>query len=95
VRARPGRFEQRIERLEQRMGVKPGPRLIYLMPNLEPDEPEETPYLVKLSSDVWAHVFGAPLSDVSLVDRPAFARAIKQHRAERGAKGFSCGGIKA
>lgn len=63
MRARPGRFEQRIERLEQRMGVKPGPRLIYLMPNLEPDEPEETPYLVKLSSDVWAHVFGAPLSD--------------------------------
>jgi hypothetical protein len=45
------------------MGVQPGPRLIYLTPNLELDEPEETPYLVKLSSDVWAHVFGAPLSD--------------------------------
>jgi hypothetical protein len=56
-------FHRRIERLEQRMGVKPGPRLIYLTPNLEPDEPEESPYLVKLSSDVWAHVFGAPLSD--------------------------------
>jgi hypothetical protein len=37
-----GRFEQRVEKLEQRMGVKPGPRLIYLTPNLELNEPEET-----------------------------------------------------
>jgi hypothetical protein len=27
---------------------------------------------------------------LSLVDRNAFARAVKQHQAERGAKGFSC-----
>lgn len=27
---------------------------------------------------------------LSLVDRSAFARAVRQHRAERGAKGFSC-----
>jgi hypothetical protein len=44
------------------MAVKPGPRLIYLMPNLEAEEGEETPYCVKLSSEVWAHVFGRPLS---------------------------------
>ena len=50
------------KRLEQRMRVKPGRRLIYLMPNLELDEPEETPYLIKLSSDVWVNVFGPPLT---------------------------------
>lgn len=27
---------------------------------------------------------------LSLVDRAAFARAVKQHQAERGAKGFNC-----
>jgi hypothetical protein len=27
---------------------------------------------------------------LSLVDRSAFARAVKQHKAERGANGFSC-----
>jgi hypothetical protein len=56
------RFKRRLDRLEQRIAVKPGPRLIYLMPNLEADEGEETPYCVKLSSEVWAHVFGRPLS---------------------------------
>ena len=56
------RFERRLDRLEQRMAVKPGPRLIYLMPNQEAEEGEETPYRVKLSSEVWAHVFGRPLS---------------------------------
>ena len=44
------------------MRLKPGARLIYLMPNLEADEDEETPYKVKLSSVVWAHVSGTPLS---------------------------------
>ena len=57
------RTEQRLQRLERRMGLKPGPRVIYLMPNLEADEGEETPYCVKLSSEVWAHVFGRPLSN--------------------------------
>ena len=52
---------RRIERLERRTTVKVGPRLIYITPNLEPHEIEESPYLVKLSSDLWAHVFGAPL----------------------------------
>jgi hypothetical protein len=32
------------------------------MPNLEADEDEETPYKVRLSSVVWAHVSGTPLS---------------------------------
>src|SRR5205809_293246 len=27
---------------------------------------------------------------LSLVDRASFARAVRQHQAERGAKGFSC-----
>jgi|SoiMethySBSTD1v2_1073268.scaffolds.fasta_scaffold1946411_2 hypothetical protein len=54
---------RRLERLERRTTVKVGPRLIYITPNLEPHELEESPYLVKLSSDLWAHVFGAPLND--------------------------------
>jgi hypothetical protein len=54
---------RRLERLERRTTVKVGPRLIYITPHLEPDELEESPYLVKLSSDLWAHVFGAPLND--------------------------------
>ena len=55
-------FERRLARLEKRLEIKPGPRVIYLMPNLEADEPEETAYLVKLSSEVWAHVSGPGLS---------------------------------
>ena len=27
---------------------------------------------------------------LSLIDRAEFGRAVKQHKAERGAKGFSC-----
>ena len=52
----------RIERLEEMVVPKHGPRLIYIMPNLEPEEPEEGPGLVKLSSSLWAHVLGAPLT---------------------------------
>jgi hypothetical protein len=56
------RFEQRLTRLEQRMGTNPGPRLIYLTPNLEGDESEETPYSVKISSKLWAEAFGGPFT---------------------------------
>ena len=70
-----GRFEQRIERLEGRIGVKPGPRLIYVT-NLEPDEPEESPFLIKLSSELWANVFGAPLTDKEEI------RALKERFGE-------------
>lgn len=54
-------LERRIDRLEQQTGAKPGPRIIYFS-NLPGDDADETPYCVKLSSDVWAHVFGPPLS---------------------------------
>jgi hypothetical protein len=56
-------FEKRIERLEKQTGVKPGPRLIYITPNLEDDDSEETPYSIKLSPGVWAEICGAPLSE--------------------------------
>ena len=56
------KLERRIERLEQRMGVKPGPRVIYFMPNLEEDG-EDTPYHFRISAEVWASVFGEPLTD--------------------------------
>ena len=46
---------RRIERLERRTTVKVGPRLIYITPNLEPDELEESPYLVNFLS-MRAHV---------------------------------------
>jgi hypothetical protein len=57
------RLDRRLEQLEQRMGVKPRRRLIYLGPNLEESDTEETPYRVQLSSEIWAHVFGAGFSN--------------------------------
>jgi hypothetical protein len=59
-------LEGRLARLEERIRVKPGERLIYFMPNLEEDEPAESPGLVKLSPEVWAHVFGPWLSRVEI-----------------------------
>ena len=53
-----GRFEQRLTRIEQRMGMKSRQRMIYLTPNLQGDRAKETPYAVKISSEVWAHVLG-------------------------------------
>ena len=57
-----GRFEQRLTRLELRMGTKHAPRLIYLTPNLEGDETEETAYSVKISSELWAEAFSGPFT---------------------------------
>jgi hypothetical protein len=59
-------LERRLGRLEQRLSIKPGARIIYFTPNLEADEPEESPYLVKLSSEVWAHVSGPGLSRIEI-----------------------------
>jgi hypothetical protein len=56
-------LKRRLDRLERRTEIKPGSRIIYLTPNLDSEEPEESPYLIKLSPDVWANVFGAPLSE--------------------------------
>ena len=33
------------------------------MPNLEYEEPDETPYSAKITSEMWAHSFGGPLRD--------------------------------
>jgi len=58
------RWQQRIERLEKRIGTRVGPQLIYLTPNLKPegDDAEETPWSVKIAAGVWAKAFGAPFS---------------------------------
>jgi hypothetical protein len=71
-------LERRLERLERRTDIKSGPRIIYLTQNLEHDEPEESPYLVKLSSDLWANVFGAPLSEAEI--RQLRENYEKEHR---------------
>jgi hypothetical protein len=60
------RFEQRLTRIEQRMGTKSGPRLIYIMPNLEGDESEETPYSVKIAPRMWAESFGGPFTTAEI-----------------------------
>jgi hypothetical protein len=52
------RFGQRLTRIEQRMGMKSRERMIYLTPNLQGDKAKETPYSVKISAEVWAHVLG-------------------------------------
>ena len=78
-----GRFEQRLTRIEQRMGTKHGPRLIYLTPNLEGDKAEETPYAVKISSEVWAHVLGnsGPFTDEEIDRlRKTYAEEWKRHQ---------------
>ena len=71
-------LERRLKRLEQRTEIKPGPRVIYLTPWLDADEPEESPYLVKLSADRWAHVCGAPLSEAEA--RQLRENYQKEHR---------------
>jgi hypothetical protein len=50
-------LERRIERLEEKLLAKHGPRLIYIHPNLGEGE-EETPYQVKVSSELWAYAMG-------------------------------------
>jgi len=73
-------LERRLERLERRTEIKAGPRIIYFAPNFEPDDLEESPYLIKLSSDVWAHVFGSPLSDQEI--RKLREDYEKEHRKD-------------
>jgi hypothetical protein len=55
-------LDHRIGRLEEMVVPKYRPRLIYIMPNLEAEEPEEGPGFVKISSSLWAWVIGAPLT---------------------------------
>jgi len=44
------------------MGLKQGKQLIYIRPNLERDDREETPWSIKISAGVWATAFGASFS---------------------------------
>jgi len=64
MKAALSRWKQRIERLEEKMGTKRQPQMIYLTPNLKPDgdDSEETPWSVKIAPGVWAKAFGAPFS---------------------------------
>jgi hypothetical protein len=77
------RFEQRLTRIEQRTETKPAPRLIYLTPNLERDESEETPYSVKISSEVWAHVFGSGPFTTEEIDKLKRRIRRKERRSLR------------
>lgn len=56
-------LKRRLHRLEKQSGTNFGPRIIYLMPNLESEEPDETPYSAKITSELWAHSHGRPLMD--------------------------------
>ena len=56
------KLERRLEWVKQRIGIRPRRRLIYFGPNLEENNGEETPHSVRLSSEIWAHIFGAGLS---------------------------------
>jgi hypothetical protein len=56
-------LERRIERLENELTAKHGPRSIYIHPNLGEEE-EETPYQVQVSSELWAYAMGGgPFTD--------------------------------
>ena len=63
------RLEQRLARLEQRTGMKSRQRIIYLTPNLQGDRAKETPYAVKISSEVWAYVFSSGPFTTEEVDK--------------------------
>ncbi len=53
-------LERRLHRLEKRSGTNSGPRIIYLMPNFEAEEPDKTQYRAKITSGPWApHLEGA------------------------------------
>jgi len=58
------RWKQRVERLEQKTGPNPGPQMIYLTPNLQPegDDSSENPWSVKIAPGIWAKAFGAPFT---------------------------------
>jgi hypothetical protein len=73
-------LERRVDRLERRTEIKPGSRIIYLTPNLDSEEPEESPSLVKLSPDVWAHIAGAPLNEAEV--RQLRVDYEKEHRKD-------------
>jgi len=60
---------RRTQRLEEKLETKPGPRLIYLTPNLEGDETEEMASSVKISSEVWAYVFSSGPFTTEEVDK--------------------------
>ena len=53
-------LSRRIERLEEMIVPRHGPRLICITNVVEEEGLEEGPGLVKLPSSLWAYVFGAP-----------------------------------
>jgi len=75
------RWQQRIERLEKRIGTRVGPQAIYLTPNLEAegDDSEETPWSVKIAPGVWGAAFGAPFTaeQIDQLRKEYAARALK------------------
>jgi len=46
-------LERRLERLERETRPKFERQIIYLMPNLKLEEPDETPYSAKITSKLW------------------------------------------
>jgi hypothetical protein len=56
-------LQRRIERLENKFGVKPEPRLL-VMTNVAPSKDEGTRYCARIGSDRWAHTIrGGPFTD--------------------------------
>ena len=55
-------LDRRIDLIEQRLEPAHGSQLIYITPNLEEDEPADTPYSVKISPSLWAYAFGRAFS---------------------------------
>jgi hypothetical protein len=51
-----------VERLKEALGVKRLRRFIYITNLLEEGEGEETPYTVKVSSELWPHATGGPFT---------------------------------
>ena len=70
-------LERRIERLEDKLSPKYGPRLIYIYPHPDEEE-EETPYQIQVSSELWAHAMrGGPFTEEEI------RRLKEKHRGEK------------
>jgi hypothetical protein len=71
-------LEGRLKRLEETTRANREERFVYILPNLEEEEDEETPYRVKVSSKLWAHAIrGGPFTDEEI-------QSLRQKYGEEG-----------
>jgi hypothetical protein len=61
------RFERRLIRLEERINPKPGAQHV-LITNVPPEDAVESPFLVRISANLWAEAIGRPFTAEEIAD---------------------------